>query len=272
MLIVKNILCFLLLAIFLIEISFAQKGRRHSDKKDFDGMVLIPAGEMIGFEKKEKGNALVKVNSFLIDALPVTNEDFLQFAKANPVWRKNSVKKIFADRNYLTHWLNDSTFGSEVNPQSPVVNVSWYAVRAYAKWKNKRLLTTDEWEYVALTSQKKANGKTDDVKNKTIIDWYSKSGEKLITSVGMQKPNYYKVYDLHGLIWEWVTDFNSNLVTGESRGDKSFDSNLFCGAGSKSFSDVTDYASFMRYAFRGSLKAEYTVHNLGFRCAKNLDK
>ena len=33
--------------------------------------------------------------------------------------------------------------------------------------------------------------------------------------------------------------------------------------------DVLNYASFMRYAFRSSLKADYTVGNLGFRCAKD---
>ena len=31
-----------------------------------------------------------------------------------------------------------------------------------------------------------------------------------------------------------------------------------------------NYAAFMRYAFRGSIKANYTTKNLGFRCAKNI--
>ena len=30
-----------------------------------------------------------------------------------------------------------------------------------------------------------------------------------------------------------------------------------------------NYAAFMRYAFRGSLKANYSTRNLGFRCAKD---
>jgi sulfatase modifying factor 1 len=33
--------------------------------------------------------------------------------------------------------------------------------------------------------------------------------------------------------------------------------------------DLMNYAAFMRYAFRGSIKAKYAVQNLGFRCVKN---
>ena len=32
---------------------------------------------------------------------------------------------------------------------------------------------------------------------------------------------------------------------------------------------VEDFPAFMRYGFRSSLKADYCVHNLGFRCAKD---
>jgi sulfatase modifying factor 1 len=45
--------------------------------------------------------------------------------------------------------------------------------------------------------------------------------------------------------------------------------NLFCGSGALGASSFDDYAAFMRYAFRSSLKAHYTVPNLGFRCAQD---
>ena len=72
---------------------------------------------------------------------------------------------------------------------------------------------------------------------------------------------------MHGLVWEWVDDYNTALVTGESRGDSGLDRNLFCGSESVGSSDPKDYAAFMRFAFRSSLEAKYTVRNLGFRCA-----
>jgi sulfatase modifying factor 1 len=73
---------------------------------------------------------------------------------------------------------------------------------------------------------------------------------------------------MHGLIWEWVDDFNSSFVTGESREDSSFNKDMFCGAGSLSSTDKENYAAYMRFAFRSSLKGKNAVWNLGFRCVK----
>ena len=75
---------------------------------------------------------------------------------------------------------------------------------------------------------------------------------------------------MHGLVWEWTYDFNSALTTGESRGNASLDNTFFCGGGSYSSKDLTNYVAFLRYALRSSLKANYTVQNLGFRCVKNI--
>ena len=65
-------------------------------------------------------------------------------------------------------------------------------------------------------------------------------------------------------------DFNSALVTRESRADASLERKLYCGSGVVGASDFTDYAAFMRFAFRASLKANYAVPNLGFRTVKDL--
>ena len=70
--------------------------------------------------------------------------------------------------------------------------------------------------------------------------------------------------------WEWTEDFNSVLTTNDSRTAEYDDKGLFCASAATTATDVLNYASFMRYAFRQSLKANYTVANLGFRCAKDL--
>ena len=74
------------------------------------------------------------------------------------------------------------------------------------------------------------------------------------------------------LVWEWTDDFNSIMTTSDSRNGDFDDKGLFCASAATSAADVLNYASFMRYAFRSSLKANYTVENLGFRCAKDLQK
>ena len=90
----------------------------------------------------------------------------------------------------------------------------------------------------------------------------------MLPKVGSTFKNYFGVWDLHGLVWEWTFDFNSALTTGESRGDSGLDNTFFCGGGSFASKDINNYAAFMRFASRASVKAKYGVPNLGFRCVK----
>jgi len=207
----------------------------------------------------------VKVKSFFLDVYPVTNADFLSFIKKNPSLGKSKIKGIFADESYLAYWKNDLDFGN-VNPKSPVTNVSWFAAKKYCECLGKRLPTMDEWEYVAMADEKKTDARTKTEFNKYILSWYEKS-KTYENPIGQTFKNYWGVYDMHGLVWEWTADFNSIFLSGESRKDKSEDNNLFCGGASVNATDLMDYAAFMRYAFRGSLKAQYSTRNLGFRCA-----
>lgn len=222
------------------------------------GMVLIPSGYYEPLFKDES-DGKVKVDKFYMDVYPVTNEEFLDFVKANPRWRRSNVKKIFADASYLKDWKEDLELGSKVDPSGPVTYISWFAAKAYAEWKGKRLPTVSEWEYV-VSAEKNI---------KKISAWYSRISPDKIPAVGSTEKNSFGVYDMYGLIWEWTYDFNTSLITGESRGDGSLERNLFCGSGSSVSRDVNNYPAFMRYGYRSSLKANYTTHNLGFRCARD---
>ena len=95
--------------------------------------------------------------------------------------------------------------------------------------------------------------------------WYGQPTPARLPPVGSTPRNAYGASDIHGLIGEWTLDFNSALVSGESRADSAIERMLYCGSGAAGASDFEDYAAFMRYAFRSSLEARYTVANLGFR-------
>ena len=229
-------------------------------------MVSVKGGKYIplyGAKNKE-----VEVNNLLIDVYPVSSKNFLAFVKQNKRWRKSQIKKLFADGNYLNNWKNDTILPSDVKPNSPITNVSWYAANAYCECQGKRLATVDEWEFVAMANENVADARKIKENNQYILDWYEKP-KTFNNEIGKTFKNYYGVYDLHGLVWEWTSDFNSILLTGESRSDVTTDKNLFCGSGSLNASDLMNYAAFIRYAFRGSVKANYAVKNLGFRCVKD---
>ncbi|HWN94479.1 MAG TPA: formylglycine-generating enzyme family protein [Methylomirabilota bacterium] len=236
------------------------------------GMVLVPAGRYVPLFRSEKEAKEIPVAAFLLDVLPVTNGDFLEFVRANPKWRRSQVKRLSADTEYLKRWADDLNLGTNVARQAPVTHVSWFAAKAYGTWKGKRLPTIAEWEYAAAASPTRRDGENDPEFTRQVRGWYSTLSPAVLPLVGQDRTNVFGVHDLHGLVWEWVADFNTAMVTGDARGDTGLDRQLFCGAGSEGAKDRGNFPAFMRYGFRSSLSASYTVHNLGFRCARNVSE
>jgi len=234
------------------------------------GMVRISDGVSHAFFLAQTDAKEVPVRAFYLDILPVTNEDFLEFVRAHPRWRRSQVKRLFADDLYLKNWAGDLELGTNASGQAPVTLVSWFAARAYAQWKGKRLPTVAEWEYAASASPTRKDGENDARFKRQVLEWYATPAPVRLSSVGAGRANFWGIQDLHGLVWEWVADFNTAMVTGDARGDTGIDLQLFCGTGAQGARDVENYPAFMRYGFRSSLKADYCIHNLGFRCARDL--
>lgn len=212
----------------------------------------------------------VDINDFLMDMYPVSNQDYLDFVKLQPEWQRSKVKVLFADANYLSHWKADLSFAPHL-PNAPISNISWFAAKKYCESQGKRLPTVDEWEYAAMADESTPDARIKETYNAYILSWYEKPSS-FDRTIGSTFKNYWGIYDLHGLLWEWTLDFNSVLISGESRKDVDKDSNLFCGSAAVGASDLMNYAAFMRYAFRGSVKARYSIRNLGFRCVKDTDQ
>lgn len=233
-----------------------------------EDMVLLKGSRYIPLYGRD--STVVEVKNFYMDAYPVSNENYQDFVKDYPNWQKSKVKALFADGSYLRHWKNDLELKDTEHPNSPVTHVSWFAAKAYCECQGKRLPTMDEWEYAAMADETTADARIKKSYNEQILSWYEapRSNQNLI---GQTPKNYWGVYDLHGLVWEWTSDFNSVLISGESRKDQDQDNKLFCGSAAIGATDLMNYAAFMRYAFRGSVKAKYNIKNLGFRCAKDVE-
>lgn len=231
-----------------------------------EDMVHVPEGTFTPFFLKRDDASSgeqpkIKVDTFWIDSTPVTNRRFQEFVSQHPEWHRSNIKKIFTDSHYLEHWQNAQGAPDMADLNKPVVNVSWFAAEAYCEAQGKRLPTTDEWEYTLTDNER-------DKENlqKQIIKWYSVPN-KALPNVEGQPANGFGVYDLAGVVWEWTADFNSYMAPPDSR--NSGDKTLFCGSGSLNASNLGDYAAFMRYSYRESLKGNFTGKNLGFRCAKD---
>ncbi len=232
------------------------------------GMVVVRSGAYAPFYPSEPDER-IRVASFLLDAVPVTNADFLEFVRQRPRWRRSQIARLFADEAYLAEWASDVSFGDRSRARHPVTRISWFAAAAYCRSVDKRLPSEAEWEYVALADERSRTGMTEARSVRRILAWYA-SPRRGTAEVGRGRANFYRVHDMHGLVWEWVSDFNATMVSADNRQDRDAQEQRFCGGASIGSADTANYAAFMRFAFRSSLEASYTVRNLGFRCARNL--
>ena len=233
------------------------------------GMATLPDGKYRPLFRGEKDAKEIAIASFQLDERPVTNGEFLGFVRENPKWQRSQVKRLFAVERYLAHWAGDGDLG-KADPAQPVTQVSWFAAKAFAAWSGKRLPSTAEWEFAAGAGFTNPDGTKEPEFQQAIAKWYGTPTPDVLPAAGSGKPNVHGLRDLHGLVWEWTSDFNSAIVTGDARGDTGLERNLFCGAGSLGAKDTGNFPAFMRFGMRSSLKAGYTVHNLGFRCAKDI--
>lgn len=212
----------------------------------------------------------VSVAPFEISRRPVTNAEYLEFVRAYPEWRRSKVSRLFAEESYLRHWRGDLDLGPGAPPSSPVVHVSWFAARAFSAAHGRRLPTVAEWELAAAADETRRDASGDAKFLERVRRWYAQPAPAVLPAVGHGVRNVWGAQDMHGLVWEWTLDFNSALVSGESRGDASLERSLFCGGGATNAADFSDYAAFMRYAFRSSLEARYSTSSLGFRTARDV--
>jgi formylglycine-generating enzyme required for sulfatase activity len=189
----------------------------------------------------------LRVPAFWLDREPVTNADFLAFVGAHPAWRRDRVPPLYAERGYLAHWQAPNRLGAHARPHAPVVNVSWFAARAYCKARGGRLPSEAEWELAATPSDTR-----DDPA------WYDAPASAVVRDIG-GPANAWGVADLHALVWEWVEDFGGTLLAPEP--------GQACGGGTIGAIAPRAYGTFARYSFRSSLDARDAIGSLGFRCA-----
>jgi len=148
--------------------------------------------------------------------------------------KKDPAGDSFAGRDPQYSWSNP---GFKQSDKDPVTNVTWSDAIALCKWlsdkegKKYRLPTEAEWEYAcrAGTTTRYSSGnepKTllkiantfdqDGYKNwKTYPEWKAfalqgQDGYEFTSPVGSFAPNAFGLYDMHGNVWEWCSDFHGD--------------------------------------------------------------
>ena len=226
---------------------------------DGNAMVRVPAGVYQPFFKGKNGTAPIPVQAFMLDRAPVSRGDFEAFLAREPRWQKSRIKQLFAESGYLAGWNGDTA--PAASELEPVTSVSWFAARAYCECEGKRLPTQVEWEWAAEADEAQPSP----IRLAEAVRPRPGTGASATVRFAMGQG---RVPGLaFGEIWEWTSDFDQLMVSSPSPGESN--ASLFCGDGFRA-NDARDYAGFLRFSFRSSLKANYTLKTLGFRCAKDL--
>ncbi|MBQ7188204.1 MAG: formylglycine-generating enzyme family protein [Kiritimatiellae bacterium] len=99
----------------------------------------------------------------------------------------------------------------------PVEEVSWNDCQEFIQKVNAalncgaRLPTEAEWEYACRAGTSGAYGGTGELDE---MGWYDKNSGDKTHPVGQKKPNAWGLYDMHGNVWEWCSDWYGDYPSG----------------------------------------------------------
>jgi iron(II)-dependent oxidoreductase len=109
----------------------------------------------------ERPRHLVQLAGFTIDRAPVTNAAYLEFAEDDGYSRRelwseagwtHRLREGWERPLYWTDHERVRRFDQEVSlePELPVMHVSWFEADAFARWRGARLPSEAEWERAAV--------------------------------------------------------------------------------------------------------------------------
>jgi formylglycine-generating enzyme required for sulfatase activity len=130
-----------------------------------------------------------------------------------PVHKVQIAKAFYMGKYEVTQVQYLAVMGtnpSKLNGQNlPVESVSWDEALACCRKIGGRLPTEAEWEYACRAGSETRFCYGDDLNDAQLGEyaWYSVNSDSTTHAVGQKKPNSFGLYDMHGNVYEWCSDW-----------------------------------------------------------------
>lgn len=149
----------------------------------------------------------------------------------------------------------------------PVENVSWHDTQTFLQqlsaeipYRDFSLPTEAQWEYACRAGSISEYWWGDEIDRFQAN--FRKSEIEQTVAVNQFAPNPWGLYQMHGNIWEWCSDWYADGLVRSSKdptGPEEGDERLLRGGGWK------DYSSYLRAAYRFKAEPDRRIRSLGFR-------
>jgi len=178
-------------------------------------LVLIPKGKFtMGSPASEEGryeneteHEVTISKDYYLGVTEVTQGQYEKVIGVNPsFWQKRVIRK------------SDSSM-------YPVEQVTWEDAVEFCKELSDlpeekkagrvyRLPTEAEWEYACRAGSKSAYSFGESSKSLGNYAWFGENSNAWTHSVGEKKANAWGLYDMHGNVWEWCSDWYGDYPNG----------------------------------------------------------
>lgn len=247
-------------------------------------MMGSPDGDTEAYDAERPQHEVTLTRDFYMGKYQVTAAQYADFLNAAGVAKAEVDSKarhtvddygeqdLFqVDYQGWTPQWNDATRRWEAGGNTPMIYVTWFGAKAYADWIGGSLPTEAQWEYACRAGTTTAYSFGDDAASLDDYAWYLKNTESINgpSPVGTKKPNPWGLYDMHGNVFEWCSDwYGSDYYSDPSAGTDptgpaSGDYRVLRGGG-------WDYnARFCRSAYRYATNPVIAYFYYGFRVVFN---
>ena len=155
---------------------------------------------------------------------------------------------------------------SDEGDELPVTNVSWNDCQEFCKDTGLQLPTEAQWEYACRA------GSTDKYAGTGNLDemgWYSDNSGSKLHPVGTKHPNAWGLYDMHGNVSEWCSDWYGDYPSGAVTDPQGSSSGMWrVMRGGNKYHNASDCTSSHRDS--GILNGAYD--HLGFRLVRTMSE